>query len=252
MIHLTELERFLTETLRSAAIADYAPNGVQVRGRETIHKVVGGVSACLDLFSAAEEAAADLILVHHGMVWNKDSRVVEGQFKTRLQFLLSRELTLMAFHLPLDMHPELGNNAMILKRLHLQPIAPFGLYHGNFLSFLGENAMDETCDFFVRRVKDLFGGEPLVLPFGPERIKRVAVCSGSAPELIREAKSVGADLFLSGEASEPVYHFAREERIHFIAAGHHRTEMFGVQAVGELLARQFGIAFQFIDIPNPI
>ncbi|MEO5333588.1 MAG: Nif3-like dinuclear metal center hexameric protein [Magnetococcus sp. YQC-5] len=252
MTHLTELEQFLAATLRVASITDYAPNGVQVRGRESVNKVVGGVSACLDLFQAAQDAAADLILVHHGLLWNKDSRVVEGIFQTRLKFLLMRDLTLMAYHLPLDCHPELGNNSLILKHLNLNPTASFGLYHGTWLSFVGECDAPEPFDVFLSRVIHLFGGEPLVLPFGPAMVKKIAVCSGAAPELIREAKQVGADVFLSGEASEPLYHFAREEGIHFIAAGHHRTEKFGVQAVGELLARQYGLEFMFIDIPNPI
>ncbi|MBF0192389.1 MAG: Nif3-like dinuclear metal center hexameric protein [Magnetococcales bacterium] len=249
---MTELERFLAETLQVSTIADYAPNGVQVRGRDSVERVVGGVSACMDLFRAADQVAADLILVHHGMFWNKDSRVVEGNLKARLSFLLSRELSLMAYHLPLDRHAEYGNNAMILKHLNLKPIAPFGLYHGTHLSFLGENGSGGTFDELVVRVRQVFGGEPLILPFGPERVRVVAVCSGAAPELVREAKEAGADLFLSGEAAEPLYHFAREERIHVIAAGHHRTEKFGVQAIGALLAKQFGIEFRFIDIPNPI
>ncbi|MBF0417231.1 MAG: Nif3-like dinuclear metal center hexameric protein [Magnetococcales bacterium] len=252
MIRLTEMERFLADTLQVAAIADYTPNGVQVRGREEVHRVIGGVSACLDLFRAADEQAADLILVHHGMFWNKDSRVVQGNLKERLVFLLERDLTLMAYHLPLDRHAEYGNNAMILKKLNLMPIAPFGFYQGSHLSSLGESDREESITDFVSRVCEIFGGEPLVLPFGPERIRRVAVCSGAAPELVREAKDLGADLFLTGEPSEPIYHFAREEGIHVIAAGHHRTEKFGVQEIGMLLARRFGLEFQFIDIPNPI
>ncbi|MBF0342534.1 MAG: Nif3-like dinuclear metal center hexameric protein [Magnetococcales bacterium] len=246
------MERFLAETLQVSSIADYAPNGVQLRGRDTVERVVGGVSACMDLFRAADQAEADVILVHHGMFWNKDSRVVQGNLKARLSFLLSRDLSLLAYHLPLDRHPEYGNNAMILKHLNLKPIAPFGLYHGTHLSFLGENGVADTLEDFVVRVRGVFGGDPLILPFGPERVRLVAVCSGAAPELVQEAKALGADLFLSGEAAEPLYHYAREEGIHVIAAGHHRTEKFGVQAIGALLSRQFGIDFQFIDIPNPI
>lgn len=252
MIYLKELEQFLANTLQVASITDYAPNGIQVRGQESIHKVVGGVSACLELFQAAEKMGADLILVHHGLLWNKDSRVIEGNLKARLHFLLMRNLTLMAYHLPLDCHPKYGNNALILENLNLKSIASFGLYHGMYLSFLGENANYEPFESFLSRVKNLFGGEPLVLPYGPAQVKKIAVCSGAAPELIREAKEAGADVFLSGEATESVYHFAREEGIHFIAAGHHRTEKFGIQAIGTVLSEKFAIDFQFIDIPNPI
>lgn len=252
MISLTEVERFLAETLQVASIADYTPNGVQVRGREKVSRVIGGVSACMDLFRAADAKAADLILVHHGMFWNKDSRVVQGNLKTRLTFLLERDLTLMAYHLPIDKHVEYGNNAMILKKFNLKPTAPFGFYQGSHLSSIGESDHEESIEDFVIRVREILGGEPLVLPFGPERIRRVAVCSGGAPELVREAKDLGADLFLTGEPSEPIYHFAREEGIHVIAAGHHRTEKFGVQEVGALLGRRFGLEFEFIDIPNPI
>ncbi len=252
MIHLTELEQFLNHFLQVAAITDYTPNGVQIRGRESINKVIGGVSACLDLFQAAADQQADLLLVHHGVLWNKDSCVVEGNLKSRLKFLLMHDLTLMAYHLPLDCHAECGNNALILKNLNLKSTVPFGAYHGLFLSFLGENHTKEPFEVFLQRVKHLFGEALLVLPFGPPMIQKVAVCSGAAPELIREAKAAGADLFLSGEATEWVYHYAREEGIHFIGAGHHQTEKFGVQAIGELIAKKFDLEFQFIDIPNPI
>ncbi len=249
---LTGIESHLQEYLKVAAIADYCPNGVQVRGREPVGKIVTGVSACMALFEAAVEEKADLVLVHHGLFWDKESQVVEGSRKRRLKFLLEHDLTLMAYHLPLDGHPQLGNNIQILNKLDLTVAQPFGDYRGFVLSFIGRTAKAVTIEAFAERVERLFGGQPLVLPAGPEWINRVAVCSGGAPEMIREAKNRGADLFLSGEAAEPVFHYAHEEGIHFIAAGHHRTEMFGVQALGEHLAERFGVVHQFIDIPNPI
>ncbi|MBF0096651.1 MAG: Nif3-like dinuclear metal center hexameric protein [Magnetococcales bacterium] len=252
MVTLTELERYCHTLLNCSAISDYAPNGVQVRGREEIRTIVSGVSACLALFDAALAHQADLVLVHHGMFWEKDPRVVEGSLKKRLQCLLQHDLTLMAFHLPLDAHSELGNNAQILQRLNLTPGKPFGLYRGSHLSSIGQCPQGLSLEEMVQSVQALFGGDPLVLPFGPATIQQVAVCSGAAPELIREAKQKGADLFLTGEASEYVYHFAAEEEIHFIAAGHHRSERFGVQALGDTLARQFELQHHCIDIANPI
>lgn len=252
MAQLTEIAAFLAETLESGRIADSALNGIQVRGREGVKRVVTGVSACLELFRAARTEGADLVLVHHGLFWGKLSPVVEGSHKERLKFLLEHDLTLMAFHLPLDRHPELGNNARLLQGLGLRPVAPFGVYHGVTLSQVGELAEPEPLERFLGRVEGLLGAPPMTLPFGPPRVGRVAVCSGAAPELVREAKGAGADLFLTGEATEYVYHYAREEGIHFVAAGHHRTERLGVQAAGDLLAQRFGVEHRFIDIPNPL
>ncbi|MBF0177514.1 MAG: Nif3-like dinuclear metal center hexameric protein [Magnetococcales bacterium] len=252
MTRLTEIEQFLAQTMRVDSIADHHPNGVQVRGRESVEKIVSGVSACQAIFDAAVAAEADLVLVHHGMFWDQDPRVVEGSLKERLKTLLQHDLTLMAYHLPLDCHPVLGNNAQILSRLGLEAGEPFGHYHGTALSHVGRCVSPLSIHEFSRQVRDLFGGEPLVLPFGPESVRHVAVCSGAAPALIREARALGADLFLTGEGTEYIYHFAREEKLHFMAAGHHRTEKFGVQAVGELLAARYGIHHQFIDINNPL
>lgn len=252
MTPLTTLENYTNDLLKISSISDYAPNGVQVRGRASVHCLVTGVSACLDLFQAAITQKTDLILVHHGMFWEKDSRVVEGGLKKRLKLLLENDVSLMAYHLPLDCHPQLGNNIQILDRLELDAVEPFGCYQGTHLSFMGRSNQARTLTGFSAQLRALFGGELLVLPFGPEQIQRIAVCSGAAPELIREAKQKGADLFLSGEATEHVYHFAKEEQIHFVAAGHHRTEMFGVQALGEHLASHFALQHRFVDISNPL
>ncbi|ABK42552.1 protein of unknown function DUF34 [Magnetococcus marinus MC-1] len=252
MANLTEIETHLRNILQCDRIDDYCPNGVQVRGGHNITRVVSGVTACMALFEAAVAVNAQLIITHHGLFWNKDPRVVEGMLKHRLKLLLEHDITLMGFHLPLDMHPELGNNAQILNRLQLIAGEPFGVYKGSALSKMGHWEQSLSLDQVQQKLQKLFGGEPLVLPYGPPNIRKVAVCSGGAPELIHEAVTAGADLFLTGEASEPVYHVAREMGIHFVAAGHHRTEMFGVQAVGERLAQTFSLEHTFIDIPNPI
>ena len=252
MILLTELEQYSNTLLTTDSIPDYAPNGVQVRGKEKVERVVSGVSACLELFQAATEWQADLILVHHGMFWDKDPRVVEGSLKKRLKWLLEDDMSLMAYHLPLDCHPQLGNNSQILQRLQLEAGEPFALYRGTHLSRMGHRQPALSLSTCVAEITALFGGEPLVLPFGPDKIQQIALCSGAAPELLREAKQKGADLFLSGEATEYVYHFAKEEGIHYVAAGHHRTEMFGVQALGEHLASRFDLQHRFINIANPL
>ncbi len=252
MVPLNEIETYLNGLLGSERFRDYVPNGVQVRGERPIGRVVSGVSACMDLFQAAVAAKGDLILAHHGMFWDNDPKVVQGALKRRLKFLLDHDLSLMAYHLPLDAHAELGNNAQILKRLALQVEGPFGDYRGQSLSFMGHWHRARPFETVRGEIQALFGGEPLVLDHGPKQVKRVAVCSGGAPDLIREAVATGADLYLTGEATEYVFHIAREEGIHFIAAGHHRTETLGVQALGEALATQFGLEHQFIDIANPI
>ncbi|MBF0624734.1 MAG: Nif3-like dinuclear metal center hexameric protein [Magnetococcales bacterium] len=252
MVTLGDVESFLNETLHPESFRDYAPNGVQVQGREEINRVVTGVSACVELFQKAVDLGAELVLVHHGLFWDKEPRVVEGSLKQRLKILLQQDMTLMAYHLPLDAHPEWGNNACILRKLALEPLEPFGLYNGTALSWVGRCSPPRTVAEMFHGVTDLFGGSPLLLNFGPERIERVAVCSGAAPELVRQARAAGADLFLTGEATESVYHYCQEEGLHFIAAGHHRTETFGVQALGKLLTRRFGLDHHFVDLANPL
>lgn len=252
MARLQGIETYLHDLLKVDQFSDYCPNGVQVRGRKPVSKIMTGVSASLDLIQKAVHWQADLLLVHHGIFWDKDSRVVQGAIKKRMKYLLKNNLTLMAYHLPLDAHPKWGNNAQILKILDMKKMAPFGHYRGQTISYLGATARGESVRTFAKRVTSAFGGKPLVLPFGPKKINKVAVCSGGAPELIQEAHTLGADLFLTGEATEHVYHFAREEGIHFIAAGHHRTEILGIKNLGDHLARRFDISHYFCNIPNPI
>ncbi|WP_143814996.1 Nif3-like dinuclear metal center hexameric protein [Magnetofaba australis] len=252
MAHLSAIESHLLELLNVSAFDDYCPNGVQVRGGEEVTTLVTGVSASVALFEAALAHNAQLIITHHGMFWNKDSRVVEGQLKQRLKPLLLHDVTLMGFHLPLDAHPELGNNAQLLKMLELEPGEPFAGYRGSALSRLGRWRTPRSAEQVKALLVERLGAAGLFLEFGPEQIQTVAICSGGAPELIAEAQRAGADLYLTGEASEPVYHFAQEMGMHFVAAGHHSTERFGVQALGEHLAQEFGLTHHYVELNNPI
>jgi len=252
MADLHQMVAFMDELLDVDAIADYCPKGLQVEGNLEISRVVCGVSACMPLFEQAVENQAQMVLVHHGMFWDGDSKVVKGSLKERLRFLLSTNLSLVAYHLPLDRHPEVGNNAGIFDRLGLVDKSPFGRYKGTYIGCMGDLPEPLSYDDFQARVQGLFGSDGVYLPFGPGKVKSVAICSGGAPELVREAVERGADAYLTGEASEYVYHLAREEGIHYIGAGHHRTEKYGIMALGEKLRGEFDVDCRFIDIPNPI
>ena len=217
-----------------------------MEGRDTVKKIVTGVSASAQLFEKAAETGADMILVHHGLLWDKESHVVKGGFKQRLGFLLKNEITLLAYHLPLDKHPELGNNALAADSLGMSDLQEF--------ADVGWAGNIPVCSFDVllKKVVDLYQADPLVFSYGPERIERVGICSGGAPRAINEAIDMGLDAFITGEAGEPTMHLAREGKIHFIAAGHYASERLGIKALGEFVAKKFEIEAEFIDIPNPV
>lgn len=252
MADLHAITTFLNRYLEADRITDYCPNGLQVEGATEVTRIVTGVSACMALFERAVEEEAQMVLVHHGMFWDGDSKVVKGSLKDRLKFLLANDLSLLGYHLPLDRHPEVGNNARIFALLGLTGREEFGVYKGQAIACMGELPKPEPFDDFLNRVNKLFGEDAFHLPFGPGTVRRIALCSGGAPDLVREAVEKNADVYLTGEASEYVYHLAREEGIHYIGAGHHNTERFGVQALGERLCQEFDVECRFIDIPNPI
>ncbi len=247
-----ELIAYMDRLLAVDTISDYCPIGLQVAGSDDVTTVVTGVSACMPLFERALEEQAQMVLVHHGMFWDNESKVVKGMLKDRLRFLLVNDLSLVAYHLPLDRHPEVGNNARIFQKLGLTERVDFGRYKGQYIACMGRLPEPLPFDDFLYRVNQVFGGDAFHLPFGPRLVQTIAICSGGAPDLIREAIEVRADVYLTGEASEYVYHLAREEGIHFIGAGHHATERFGVMALGERLSQSFDVSCRFIDIPNPI
>lgn len=251
MVPLREIVAWLDQTLEVARIKDVAQNGLQVEGNPEVGKVVTGVSANLALLKAAVEANADLVVVHHGLVWGGIRRVV-GPMRQRLALLLSQEVSLAAYHIPLDLHPTLGNNAGLVRVLGLEEVEPFGTYKGEVIGLRGVLPQAEMLELFVERVMRNIHPEPRVFEGGNQMIERVAVCSGGAPELVDEAIEHGCDLFLTGEAAEYTPALAAEGGIHIVAAGHHATEVFGVRALAEELPQRFSCKAQFIDIPNAL
>ena len=241
------IERELRALLEPDAFSDHAPNGLQVEGRRELRLLVSGVTASLALIDAAIEAGADALLVHHGLVWRgQDGRIV-GWLRQRLARLLAHEISLFAYHLPLDAHPTLGNNAQLGARLGLAADARFG---AQSLGFAGA-AVDTSLQDFAARIARVLGRAPTVVAGDGRPLARVAWCSGGAQGYFEAAIAAGADAFLTGEISEPQAHLARETGVAFLACGHHATERWGAPAVGEHLAARLGIAHRFIEIDNP-
>ncbi|XHS80096.1 Nif3-like dinuclear metal center hexameric protein [Burkholderiaceae bacterium UC74_6] len=246
MIHRHDLVRHFDSLLEAARFKDYGPNGLQVEGREQIGHLVCGVTASLALIDAAIEAKADAILVHHGLFWRGQDGRVTGWMKQRLAKLLAHNINLIAYHLPLDAHAELGNNAQLARVLGWRADARFGEQD---LGFVG--AIDTDVAALAQRVEHSLGRPATVVPGDGRRLRRAAWCTGGAQGYFEAAIAAGADVFLTGEISEPQAHYARETGVAFIAAGHHATERYGVQALGAHAAEQLGLSWQFIDVPNP-
>jgi len=238
----------LDELLDVASFADYGPNGLQVPGTSEVSAVATGVSAGLELFDRAAAEGAELVLVHHGLFWDFHPTGLTPTLAERLRPLFKHDIALAAYHLPLDAHPVVGNNALLAERLGCARHDAF-----EEIGRLGEFAGDgiAAADLFAR-VRQVTGREPLVFDAGPERVRRIGIVSGSAAKLLPQAVALGLDAFLTGEPAEHVMADAREAGIHFIAAGHYATETFGVRRLGEHLAETFGIEHVFADIPNPV
>ncbi len=242
-----EIVRFCDELLDAPAFDDYGPNGLQVPGDAEVTKLVTGVSAHRELLERAVEAGAQLALVHHGLFWDSLPRALSEPMAERLRVALSARLSVGAYHLPLDAHPEVGNNALLAGALGCVDHIPFaGIGRGG--TFAEPVA---AADLFAR-VRGVTGREPLVFDGGPPEIRRIAIISGAAAGRLPQAVAEGYDAFLTGEPKENVMADAREAGIHFIAAGHYATETFGVRRLGDLLAERFGIEHVWVDIPNPV
>ena len=242
-----EIIAFADELLELDAYPDYGPMGMQVAGTREVEKIACGVSASLELFERAAAGGAQLLLVHHGLFWDRDSRVIDDAMRRRLKALLDPEMTLAAYHLALDAHPEVGNNALLARELGIEPTDRFAE-----VGFGGPLEQPVTVEEFAARARGALGSEPLVFAHGPERVERAAVITGGAGRHLADAAREGYDLFLTGEPEEPSLRTARELGIHFVAAGHHATERIGIQALAQRLAEQFDLEWEFIDLPNPV
>ena len=230
---------------------DYGPNGLQVEGREEIGKVVTGVSACQELFARAREAGADAVLVHHGLFWEGMPRTLTGFQYRRVAELIRGEMSLLAYHLPLDRHMEVGNNAVAGRQLGLRRLEPFGEHDGLPVGVKGLFPEPVSPEELVERCRRVYGQEPLAYLSGPEAISTLGVISGGGQREFYSAIGEGLDAYITGEVTEWVMNVARETRTHYLAAGHYATERLGVRALGEHLAERFGIEVEFIDVPNP-
>ena len=252
MVPLSRLVTYADELLDSAGFDDYCPNGLQVQGRATVARLVSGVTASAALLDAALSADADAVLVHHGYFWKGETPRITGIKRDRLQRLLANDVSLIAYHLPLDAHREFGNNAQLAKRLDLQVDGVVEHGAGAGLLWHGRPAASFTAADFAAHLRTHLVRECQLIGPPEQTIARLAWCTGAAQGFIEQAEALGVDAFLSGEISEQTVHFARETGLVYFAAGHHATERYGVQALGAHLAATFSIEHQFIDIDNPV
>jgi dinuclear metal center YbgI/SA1388 family protein len=244
-----ELELYLNKVLEAARFKDYCPNGLQVEGRRRVNKLATGVTASLAFLEAALEWGADAVLVHHGYFWRNEAPQITGRKYERLKLLLSHDINLFAYHLPLDDHPELGNNAQLGAKMGWIGESRFG---ENDIGWMATLPMPVSLAHFTAEVEETLGRTPLVFGDPDLQLRRVAWCTGAAQGYFDAAIEAGADVYLTGEVSEHCMHTAAESGVAFLAAGHHATERFGVQAVGAHLAENFDIEHLFIDIHNPV
>ena len=243
----------LDELLSPASFEDYGPNGLQVPGPQEVGTVVTGVSASAELFERAAELGADLVIVHHGLFWTGAPLALSPSAKRRLCLLFDHDMGLAAYHLPLDGHQDVGNNALLAAGLGCESHEPFAFHRGSAIGVAARFADGGVpAAELVERVARLTGRAPLAFLCGPERVRSIGIVSGAGSDHLADAVAAGHDAFLTGEPAERVMTHAREEQIHFIAAGHYATETFGVRRLGDLLAERFEIRHEFVEIPNPI
>jgi len=248
-----EIVAFCDELLDIGSFEDYGPNGLQVPGASEVGKVATGVSANLRLLEAAVRSRAELVITHHGLLWGDEVSPLSTPMAARLRALLCADCSLAAYHLPLDAHPEIGNNALLRDALGLEPDErPFGQAKGSAVGLVGRAAEPIDVAELSRRLTDAVGREPLVFDSGPERISTVGIVTGAGGFALHEAGPMGLDALVTGEPSEPVMGEAQEYGVHFLAGGHYATETKGIRRLGELVAKRFGIEDEFIDVPNPV
>ncbi len=252
MIGRGELVRYVDTLLDARSGRDFGPNGLQVEGAAEVHRIATGVSACLELFQRAHGSGADTVLVHHGLFWEGAPRTLVGMQFRRVAELVRGGMNLLAYHLPLDRHPELGNNVLGAKAMGLYGVEPFGLYEGLPIGVRGFFPEPITPTELAARCERAFDREPLAILGGPTQVRTVGLISGGAQREVYQAIDAGLDAYVTGEVSEWVQNVARESGIHYLSAGHYATERLGIRALGEHLAARFGLEHEFIDVPNPV
>ena len=246
-----ELERLLNEKLSTDRINDYAPNGLQVEGKTEIKKIITGVTASQALIDYAVAQQADAVLVHHGYFWKSENPCIRGMKGKRIKTLLVNDINLYGYHLPLDVHPELGNNAKLAQLLGIGDLQPLE-NSSTSIPVWGTLKDPVTSEEFAQRIEQVLHRKPLICTEnGPHLIRKVGICTGGGQGYIDLAAAQGCDAFITGEVSEQTIHSAREQGIHFFAAGHHATERYGIKALGEWLAAEYGLDVEFKDIDNP-
>jgi dinuclear metal center YbgI/SA1388 family protein len=246
-----EILAYLHDFLRLDDGGDYAFNGLQVEGCAEVSRVVLGVSAGQELFAAAVADEAELVVVHHGLFFGTVDRLT-GLLARRVRTLLENEISLAAYHLPLDRHPEIGNNAVLCRRLGVEDAHPFGLVKGAPAGLLGELPGPALLEEVAARLQQACGQPPRIVPFGPRQVERVAVVTGAGADLLPEAAALGAHVFVTGEGPERAHEQCRELGLSALFGGHYATERFGVQALAEVIAGRFDVTATFVDVPNPL
>ena len=250
-MHRTDLISYIDGLLNTSAFQDYGPNGLQVEGAEQVRRIVSGVTASQALIEAAIERGADTLLVHHGYFWKGEDPRIIGMKQRRIKALLAHNINLIGYHLPLDAHPELGNNAQLAKQLGFRVRGGFGRDAGPDIGQFGELDTPMQGEQLAHHIETVLGRQPLYVAGHQRPVQTIAWCSGGAQSYIEQAAELGVDAYLTGEVSEYTVHMARELGIHFYAAGHHATERYGIQVLAEHLAQQFDLHHEFVDIDNP-
>lgn len=251
-VKLTDLVAYLDKRLTPEQFRDYCPNGLQVEGKPDVSRIVSGVTASQALIDQAIALGADLLLVHHGFFWKGEDSCITGMKKRRIQALLEHGISLVAYHLPLDAHPEVGNNAQLAKLLDIEVTGGLETDNPRSIGNVGRLAQPLSLSQLVDVLETRLKRKPLAISGGEHLIETLAWCTGGAQGYIDKATAQGVDAYISGEISEPTYHHALENGIHYLAAGHHATERYGVQALGEELALQFNVQHQYVEIDNPV
>lgn len=247
-----KLENYLTDYLQPWQMKDYCPNGLQVEGKNSIEKIVTGVTASQELIDAAIAVNADAVIVHHGYFWKSESEVIKGMKKKRIKTILLNDLNLFGYHLPLDVHPEVGNNAQLAKLLGIKLQRSLEPWNRQCVAVKGKLEKPISAENFAELIENKLTRKPLLEKTSEQLIHTVAWCTGGGQHYIDAAAEQGIDAFISGEASEQTILVAREMGVHFFAAGHHATERYGAKALGEHLAEKFDVDVEFIDIDNPV